>query len=249
MRKDMIWKEAWERKEEVKHFVERADLVIPRRREQIEFIVQLIPHERSSPIRVLDLGAGQGTLAEAVLEAFPNSHVVCLDGSAVMMKIGRERLGKYQNRVSFVLEELDNPSWLKSIDEGFDAVVSSLAIHHLGDRRKKALFREIWGITKDKGALIIADLVKAEFQFLGQKYERILIETIRRQAKEIAGIERTYEEVEAKHRAYEARSKGVDKPAPLSAQLRWLAQAGFVYVDCFWKYACFAIFGGFKRKR
>ena len=249
MRKRMTWKEAWERKEDVKHFVERADLVIPRRREQIEFIVQLIPRGRSAPIRVLDLGAGQGTLAEAVLKAFPNSHVACLDGSTVMMKIGRERLGKYQNRVSFVLEELDNPSWLKSIDGKFDAVVSSLAIHHLSDRRKKALFREIWGITKDNGALIIADLVKAESLFLGQRYERMLIETIRRQAKEIAGIKRTYEEVEAKHRAYEARSKGVDRPAPLKAQLRWLEQAGFVDVDCFWKYACFAIFGGFKKRK
>lgn len=248
MRKRTTWKEAWERKEEVKHFVEKADLVIPRRRDQIEFIVQLIPRERSAPIRVLDLGAGQGTLAEAVLEAFPNSRVVCLDGSAVMMKIGMGRLGKYKNRVSFVLEELDNPSWLKSIDGKFDAVVSSLAIHHLRDRRKKALFREIWGVTKDKGALIIADPVKAESRFLEQRYERVLIETIRRQAKEIASIERTYEEVEAKHRAYEARSKGVDKPAPLRAQLRWLKQAGFVGVDCFWKYACFAIFGGFKRR-
>lgn len=247
MRKRMTWKDAWEREDEVKHFVEKADLVVPKRREQIEFIVQLIPHERSAPIKVLDLGAGQGTLAEAVLEAFPNSSVVCLDGSAVMMKIGRERLRKYQNRVSFVLEELDNPSWLKSIDGKFDAVVSSLAIHHLSDRRKKALFREIWGMIKDKGALIIADLVKTELRLLEQRYERVLIETIRRQAKDIAGIERTYEEVEAKHRVYEARSKDVDKPASLKLQLGWLKQAGFIGVDCFWKYACFAIFGGFKR--
>lgn len=246
MRKRVTWKDAWRREEKVRHFLKVADLVIPRRREQIEFIVQLIPHEPSAPIRVLDLGSGQGTLTEAVLEAFPNSRVVCLDGSALMMKIGMERLGKYQNRVSFVLEELDDLSWLKSIDGKFDAVVSSLAIHHLSDRRKKALFREIWGITKDKGALIIADPVKTDSRFLGQRYERVLVETIRRQAKEIAGIERAYEEVEAKHR--EAQRTSPDKPATLRAQLRWLKQAGFVDVDCFWKYACFAIFGGFKRK-
>lgn len=241
----MTWKDAWGREEKVKHFVERADLFVPRRRDQIEFIVQLIPHEPSASIRVLDLGAGQGTLAEAVLETFPNSRVVCLDGSTVMMKIGRGRLGKYQNRVSFVLEELDNPSWLKSIDGKFDAVVSSLAIHHLSDRRKKALFREIWGITKEDGAIIIADLVKAESRFLEQRYEWVLIETIRKQAREIVGIERTYEEVEAKHR--EAQRTSGDRPASLRAQLRWLKQAGFVDVDCFWKHACFAIFGGFKR--
>lgn len=246
MRKRVTWKDAWEHEEKAKHFVKVADLVIPRRKEQIEFIVQLIPHEPSAPIRVLDLGAGHGTLAEAVLEAFPNSHVVCLDGSALMMKIGKEKLGKYKNRVSFVLEELDNPSWLKSIDGKFDAIVSSLAIHHLSDRRKKALFREIRGITKDKGALIIADTVKSDSRFLGQRYERVLVETIRRQAKEIAGIERTYEEVRAKHR--EAQRTSGDRPASLRAQLRWLKQAGFVDVDCFWKYAYFAIFGGFKRK-
>lgn len=247
MRKRPTWKEVWGREENVKHFVETVDLIVPRRRDQIEFIVQLIPHEPSKHIKVLDLGAGQGTLAEASLEAFPNSRAVCLDGSAVTMKICRKRLEKYQNRVSFVLEELDDSSWLKSIEGKFDAVVSSLTIHHLSDRRKKALFREIWGIIKNGGALIIADPVKVDSRYLEQRYRHALIETMRRQAKEIAGLERTYKEVEAEQRAREARSKGVDKPAPLKAQLRWLEQTGFVDVDCFWKHACFAVFGGFKR--
>lgn len=245
MRRRLTWKEAWKRGGKLEHFVSAADLVIPRRRDQIEFTLQLIPHEHTKPIRVLDLGAGQGTLTEAILQTFPNGSVVWLDGSADMMKIAQERLGKYRNRISFVLEELNYPPWLKSLEGKFDVVVSSLAIHHLGDRRKRALFREVWGITKMGGSIIIADLVKAESKLLEKKYERVWLETIRRQAKEIAGIERTYEEVEAKHREFQT---GEDRPATLEAQLKWLRQAGFIDVDCFWKYACFAIFGGFKRK-
>lgn len=245
MRKRLTWKEAWKRGGKLEHFVSTADLVVPRRGEQIEFILQLIPHEHTKPIRVLDLGAGQGTLTEAILQMFPNGRVVWLDGSADMMEIAEERLGKYRNRISFVLEELNGPSWLKSLKGKFDVIISSLAIHHLSDRRKRALFREIWKITKTRGAVIIADLVKAESKLLEKKYERIWLETVRRQAKEIAGIERTYEEVEAKHREMQT---GEDRPASLGAQLKWLRQAGFVDVDCFWKYACFAVFGGFKRE-
>jgi tRNA (cmo5U34)-methyltransferase len=241
----MAWKKAWKRGGKLEHFISTADLVVPRRREQIEFILQLIPHERKKPIRALDLGAGQGTLTEAILQTFPNGRVVWLDGSADMMKIAKKRLGKYRNRISLVLGELDNPSWLKSLEVKFDVVVSSLAIHHLSDQRKRALFREIWSITKEKGAVIIADLVKAESRLLEKKYEQLWLETIRRQAKEIAGIERTYEEVEAKHLEMQT---GEDRPATLGAQLKWLRQAGFVGVDCFWKYACFVIFAGFKRR-
>ncbi len=47
------------------------------------------------------------------------------------------------------------------------------------------------------------------------------------------------EEVLAQHHAE-------DVPAPLGAQLSWLAEAGFAEVDVVWRESMFAIFGGLK---
>jgi tRNA (cmo5U34)-methyltransferase len=35
-----------------------------------------------------------------------------------------------------------------------------------------------------------------------------------------------------------------DKTAPLEEQLRWLREAGFADVDCFYQYYNFAVYGG-----
>ena len=38
--------------------------------------------------------------------------------------------------------------------------------------------------------------------------------------------------------------EGPGRPAPVDAQCRWLAEAGLVDVDCFFKAWRFAVFGG-----
>ena len=38
----------------------------------------------------------------------------------------------------------------------------------------------------------------------------------------------------------------LEDPAPLMAQLRWLAEIGFSNVDVIWKYYNFAVYGGAK---
>jgi len=51
--------------------------------------------------RVMDLGCGPGTLAEKLLAAFPAMHVICSDGSDEMLKLARQRLAAYGERVSY----------------------------------------------------------------------------------------------------------------------------------------------------
>lgn len=38
----------------------------------------------------------------------------------------------------------------------------------------------------------------------------------------------------------------MDMPAPLFEQLRWLADAGYTGVDCFWQRRGHAIYGGYR---
>ncbi|HEX5607163.1 MAG TPA: class I SAM-dependent methyltransferase [Candidatus Binatia bacterium] len=53
--------------------------------------LRMIPHPIDAAIRLLDIGAGYGALATAVLLERPNSVVICLDASEAMLKLGRER--------------------------------------------------------------------------------------------------------------------------------------------------------------
>ena len=73
--------------------------------------------------RVLDIGAGTGFMSEAVFAAHPSAQLVLLDGSEEMLAHASERLPQ---------AEIVQGDMRDGLPAGpFDAVVSSLAIHHL----------------------------------------------------------------------------------------------------------------------
>src|SRR5438093_1255006 len=63
----------------------------PIREMQTAMVLRMIPQFLDALIRVLDLGAGYGVLAVAVLRDRPKATALCLDASAEMLKLGRER--------------------------------------------------------------------------------------------------------------------------------------------------------------
>jgi SAM-dependent methyltransferase len=70
---------------------------------------------------------------------------------------------------------------------------------------------------------------------------------VRQQALAIDGHEKAFDYfVESQWNIYH-HPDPMDKPSPLSAQLKWLEQAGFAKVDVFWLQAGHAVFGGWKR--
>ena len=73
--------------------------------------------------------------APRVAQAFPAARFELLDGSAEMLAEARERLGDLVTAVHVQDMGADLP------DGPFDAVISALAIHHLGDDHKRLLFR------------------------------------------------------------------------------------------------------------
>src|SRR5579863_8140498 len=89
----------WGDRAKVAWFVENAETVIPRRREQLKLLAELIPAPRDATIAVLDLGAGFGAATEEILSHYVNATVTCVDGSAEMVRIARERTAKYGARV------------------------------------------------------------------------------------------------------------------------------------------------------
>src|SRR5947209_5585963 len=79
---------------------------------------------------VLDLGTGTGALAAMIADAFPQAQLTLLDGAPAMIAKAVANLG--ERATSAVVQDFADP-----LPAGpFDAVVSSLAIHHLDDAGK-----------------------------------------------------------------------------------------------------------------
>src|SRR5579884_963373 len=91
----------WQEEDRVAEYVERTTARAAERRPLFDFMCDLFPFEPDAAIRVLDIGAGYGAVAEAVLERFPNAVAIGLDISEPMMEVGRERMARFGNRFSY----------------------------------------------------------------------------------------------------------------------------------------------------
>jgi tRNA (cmo5U34)-methyltransferase len=172
--------------------------------------------------RVLDLGAGTGLLAAMVVRALPEAEVVLLDGAAGMLDGARERLG---DRAGYVVDDL-----VDELPEGpWDAVVSALAIHHLADEDKRALFARVHDALEPGGVFVNAEQVLGPTPALDAVY-------VERHHAAALALGVTEEEWNG---ALERMAH--DRCAPVAEQLAWLAEAGFADVDCPWRDGRFAV--------
>lgn len=136
----------WASSEYVNHWATRQDTKEAERAEAFEVMAQTLPYGRSAKFKFLDIGAGYGALSQFLLGRYPKAIAVCHDGSAAMLKLGRQRMAKLKDRVTFVQGDLSKPGWSKKISGPFDAVVSSIAIHNV---RQHGTIRSIYAETFD----------------------------------------------------------------------------------------------------
>src|SRR3954451_42945 len=101
------------------------------------------------PRRVLDLGAGTGLLAAQVAAAYPEAELVLTDGAPAMLDGARARLG---DGPALHVAPLRDPLPPRP----FDAVVSSLAIHHLEDADKRSVFARVHDALAPGGVFVNA---------------------------------------------------------------------------------------------
>lgn len=231
--------------ENSRFFITYANHFIPDRASQIRTLCSLVPGS-DEPIRILELACGQGLLAGALLEQFPNCIVIGLDGSHEMLQTARQHLAAFGDRFQTGKFNLAERGWREPSPE-YQAVLSSLAIHHLDDAGKAELFRDVFTMIAPGGAFLIADIIRPAGP-MGMIYAaNTYDDAVRRQAFEIDGNLHAYERfVEEKWNFFRYPDDPVDKPSTLCNQLKWLQEAGFSHVDVFWLRAGHAIFGGCK---
>jgi tRNA (cmo5U34)-methyltransferase len=196
----------------------------------VQALVAALPFEKTAPISLIDLGCGTGTVAEGVLDAFPNAHITCLDLAENMITMAQAKLAPHRN-VRYIVGSFT------TFDGEYDAVVSSLALHHLTtDDDKRCLYGRIYDRLRPGGVFYNGDIVLASSDSLQTMYMHQWRAFMRHNISE--------EAIESKWiPAYEAE----DHPARLLDQLAWLTGIGFADVDVLWKYYNFAVYGGTKR--
>lgn len=220
-----------------------GDLFVPHRAVQLRVLADLVPGKGPS-FEVIELGCGEGLLSDALLERWPQARVTGLDASPAMLDAARSRTVRHGGRFRALEGRIEE---IARLWQGAPprAIVSSLAIHHLTDEQKCALFAWSARTLVPGGALLIADLVwpparrgrevaarlwdDAVAGASGEIRRPEALETFRRDGWNMYALEQPDPE---------------DRPASIAAQLGWLGEAGLEAVDVYWMFAGHAIFGG-----
>lgn len=227
-----------------KLFMDFGRYFVPERELQIRTICDLIP-PLDEPFYLLELCCGEGLLAGALLERFPQAIVHAFDGSTEMLQASQRRLAQYGER--FVPERFDLHSheWRENVWP-LRAIVSSLAIHHLDAEEKQALYVDAHRMLSTNGVLLIADLILPAHESGAGVAARTWDDAVRARALELDGNEDAFDYFRRSKWNYYEFPDEFDKPSPLLDHLKWLERAGFRDVDAYWLKAGHAIYGGRK---
>jgi SAM-dependent methyltransferase len=206
--------EEWTQDEEkVSGYLGLAD-EFPHRLEGEGVLLEQVPLEVR---RVLDLGTGDGRLTAMLRVDRPELLATGLDFSALMLERARRRFAG-DERIELLEHDLSRP--LPQLGR-FDAVVSSFAIHHLEDERKRELYREVLELLEPGG-------VFANFEHVASPNERL-------HRAFFEAIDVPVEEADPS-----------DRLLDVETQLGWLRELGFADVDCYWKWLEMALLIGVK---
>ena len=229
-------------------FLTLDDVAVPMREQQIATLCALIPAERDETFTAVELGAGGGLLAQAMLETFPNCHYHALDGSETMRERLRETLAPYGDRVTIGAFELADNAWREALPTPLRCVLSSLVVHHLTHEGKRQMFSDVARRLEPGGALLLADLVEPTNDRARRLFAEQWDAAAQMQSLALSGDFDLYQQFrDAAWNYYEMTEEDpIDHPSPLSDQLAWLRDAGFASSDCFWMLAGHAIYGGFR---
>lgn len=225
---------------DTKEFDTNIRQLLPYYDEMLDAIALCIPPESK---RILELGCGTGELSFKVLQQCPNAELVAVDYSPRMIEFIQEKLEHHGERNRVKVLQLDFGAWANDeteIGDNFDAVISSLAIHHLSDEMKGKLFQKSARSLNPNGRFWNADPLLPEFPELADIYDESRQRWAQKQGLDLDAV---------RSRIGKSQDQGYsshDQLATLDSHLQMLQSAGFSKTAVIWKYYNLGVFGGLR---
>ena len=106
----------------------------------------------------LDLGCGPGSLSARILRRFPSSRVIAVDYDPVSLRVGREALGDFRGRLTWVDAKLGALGWTDRLPRRtVDVALSTTALHWLRERDLRLLYRDLGHLLPRGGVFLDGD--------------------------------------------------------------------------------------------
>lgn len=205
---------------------------IPKYPEMITALINAIPDKKENP-KILDLGCGTGNITLKVLEKFPNSQITCLDLSENMIKIAKNKLEQYES-IEYIIGDFTKTE----ITEKYDAIISSLALHHIpNDKEKQEMYHAIYEALNESGVFYNADVIQGNSQYNEELNNNVA-------AREMLDNGSTQEEISELNGKRDAN----DIPTTIYNHIKMLENVGFKEIDIIWKYYANVVYGGTRKE-
>jgi phospholipid N-methyltransferase len=222
-----------------------APVAVPQRQEMGAVLLEAAPFAADDRLKILELGSGDGLMAEALLARCAYATLTALDGSASMRGETTARLATFGERARVAAFDVAALDWWDRMS-GVDLIVSSLCLHHLNDAKKQYFYKAAADRLSPRGVLLIADLVDPQHPAARRLAADQWDVRAREQAEALGRPELFQRFVEERWNHFRFPDP-MDQPSALFHHLVWLRHAGFAAVDCFWMNAGHAVFGGFRQ--
>jgi len=234
---------AWKNPSIVDNFLTKTREARPFQTEQHDILLRLILKSQLTVNNFIDLGCGDGILANTILTQYSDANGLLLDYSPSMIDAAKKRMNAFHNQ-KIIQSDLSNSNWQDNVINKPEVVVSGYAIHHLKNGRKYELFEEIFKILKPGGIFINMDHVASTSKFGNSLFNELIVDTLHKKLEK-EGKNQNKADLMDEHLNRPDQLENI--LLPVTMQCDWLKEIGFIDVDCFFKCFEFAIYAGIKR--
>lgn len=172
-----------------------------------------------NPQKILDLGAGNGNSAAAIINRYPNAQYTFLDASTEMLNICQQRFPDANTKCI--------KSYFSDVDYGenqYDIILAGFSLHHCKADEKKMLFKRLKRSLTSGGVLAMSDLFISKSD---ASHPQLLADW--------QNFVQTNEPSGEKWSWLMEHYDAFDCPHNFESQQEWLLEAGFSSVEIGWR--------------
>ena len=207
-----------------------------RKQEMLDVTLRLLTELAPAGARLLELGCGSGLFTAILATSGHFGAISATDGAEAMLEIARSPSASAPTPVVFETLDFTRRDWASQYPPAsFDAVTSSMALHHAVDKQR--LFSQVYEALAPGGVFVFADHMAGSSasieRLIDRERARIKLGKDEPSSADIKIF------IESDRRKQAAQGNHCESVADY---LGYLEAVGFVSVDCLWRSFWLAVF-------